>query len=301
MMGAQSDGALAGCEGQLFWRAWKPNALARALLVLVHGYAEHIGRYEHVAAYFVQSGYAVYGFDHAGHGRSEGTRGHINAFADYLADLRSFIALAQAREPGLATFLVGHSMGGLVSLAYGEQQPAGPRPPVAGTAVREVSNRPPAEVRGIIVSAPGLRLAMPVPAWKLALGNALSGVMPTLAMANGIQSGYLTHDPAISGAYAKSDPLVFKTATARWATEFFRAQAETLAAAPRFMLPCLLMHGGDDHLISPEGTRQFFAAAGSADKTLKIYDGFYHEIFNEIGKEKVFADMGDWLERHSAA
>src|SRR5207237_3353206 len=140
----------------------------------------------------------------------------------------------------------------------------------------------------------GLRLAMPVPAWKQRLSKAVSRIAPTLATANGIPAQYLTHDPAITTAYAQVDPLVFKTATARWAAEFFRAQTETLAAAPGFILPCLLMHGGDDRLISPEGTRQFFAAAGSADKTLKIYDGFYHEIFNEIGIEKVFADMRAW-------
>jgi len=140
-----------------------------------------------------------------------------------------------------------------------------------------------------------------VPAWKLGLGKALSGIVPSLAMANGIPPEYLTHDPAISGAYAERDPLVFKTATARWAAEFFRAQADTLAAASRFTYPCLFMQGGDDRLISLEGTRQFFAAAGSADKSLKIYDGFYHEIFNEIGKEKVFDDMGSWLEQRVAA
>ena len=195
-MSTQADGTLAGSTGRLYWRAWKPAmGPARALIVLAHGYAEHIGRYEHVAAYFVARGYAFYAFDQVGHGKSEGKRGHVNAFADYLADLKRFIAFAQEREPGQPTFLLGHSMGGLVSLAFGERQPA--------------------ELRGIIVSAPALRLAMPVPAWKLGLGKALSGVVPSLALANGIPSEFLTHDPAISGAYAQRDPLVFKTATAR--------------------------------------------------------------------------------------
>ena len=281
-MNTQADGTLTGSTGRLYWRAWKPAmGPARALIVLAHGYAEHIGRYEHVAAYFAARGYAFYAFDQVGHGKSEGKRGHINAFADYLVDLKRFIAFGQGREPGLRTFLLGHSMGGLVSLAYAVPQPA--------------------ELRGIIVSAPALRLAMRVPAWKRGLGKALSGVVPSLAIANGIPSEFLTHDPVISGAYARRDPLIFKTATARYADEFFRAQADTLAAAPRFTHPCLLMHGGDDRIASPEGTRQFFAAAGSADKTLKIYDGFYHEIFNEIGKERVFEDVGSWLEQHVAA
>jgi acylglycerol lipase len=275
---AQAEGRFAGSPGQLYWRAWNPTGRAKALLVLVHGYAEHIGRYEHVANFFRGRGFAFYAFDQAGHGKSDGRRGYINAFTDYLTDLKGFIALAQAREPGLPTFLLGHSMGGLESLTYGEQQPA--------------------ELRGIIVSSPGLRLAMPVPAWKLVLGKALSRLAPSLAIANGIPSQFLTHDPAISGAYAQRDPLVFKTATARFADEFFRAETRTLAEAPRFIMPCLLMHGGDDRIASPEGTRQFLATAGSADKSLKIYDGFYHEIFNEIGKERVFEDVAQWLEKH---
>jgi alpha-beta hydrolase superfamily lysophospholipase len=277
-MSTQAEGRIAASAGQLYWRAWKPSGPARALLVLAHGYAEHIGRYEHVAGFFQGRGFIFYAFDQAGHGKSDGRRGHVNAFGDYISDLKRFVAFAQEREPRLPTFLLGHSQGGLVSLAYGVGQPT--------------------ELRGIVVSGPALRLAMPVPAWKLNLGKALSGVVPTLAMPNGIPSDFLTHDPLISGAYARQDPLVFKVATARWATEFFRAQTETLAAAPRLTLPCLLLHGGDDRIASPEGTRQFFAAAGASDKTLKIYDGFYHEIFNEIGKEQVLADVAQWLEKH---
>jgi acylglycerol lipase len=277
-MTAQAEGRLAGSVGQLYWRAWNPTGPAKALLVLVHGYAEHIGRYEHVAGFFQERGFAVYAFDQLGHGKSDGRRGYVNAFTDYLADLKHFIAFAQGREPGLPAFLIGHSMGGLESLAYGVR-----RPP---------------ELRGIVVSAPGLRLAVPPPGWKLILGKVLSAVVPTFTTPNGIQARDLTHDPAIAGGYAQQDPLVFKTVTARWANEFLRTQSETLAAAHLFTLPCLLMHGGADRLISPDGTKQFYAAAASSDKSLKIYDGFYHEIFNEIGKEQVFEDVAQWLEKN---
>src|ERR1700737_4052747 len=111
-MTSDAEGKLAGSMGQLYWRAWKPSGPAKALLVLAHGYAEHIGRYEHVANFFRGRGFAFYAFDQIGHGKSDGRRGYVNSFADYLADLKGIITFAQARERGLPTFLLGHSMGG---------------------------------------------------------------------------------------------------------------------------------------------------------------------------------------------
>lgn len=269
-----------GFSGKLAWRAWRPSTQPRAVLVLAHGYAEHIGRYAHVAEYFTGRRYAVYGYDMAGHGLSEGRRGHITHFSDYLEDLRRFIAVAQTREPELPTFVVGHSQGGLIALAYGETNPPG--------------------LEGMVISAPGLELAMPVPGWKIGLGKILSKLVPTFSMSNGIPEEHLTRDSAVSGAYAQTDPLIVKVASARWVTEFSQAQTDTLAAAHRFQLPCLIMHGSADRLINPDGTRKFFAAAGSEDKTLKIYEGYYHELFNEVGKEQVFADVAQWLDKHIA-
>jgi alpha-beta hydrolase superfamily lysophospholipase len=275
-MQPEQQAKFSGVAGQLTWRAWLPAGAPHALLVLAHGFAEHIGRYAHVAEYFIARGYAVYAYDMIGHGKSDGKRGHVNRFADYLEDLNQFIAIAQTREPNIPTFLVGHSQGGLIALAYGERRPTG--------------------LRGIVVSAPGLRVALAVPAWKLRLGKILSSVIPTFSMPNGIPPEYLSRDSSVSSAYAQKDPLVGHVASARWATEFYRAQRETMAAASQFTLPCLIMQGSDDKLVSPEGAREFFAAAGSADKTLKIYQGLYHELFNEVSKEEVFEDMADWLE-----
>jgi alpha-beta hydrolase superfamily lysophospholipase len=270
-----------GCTGRLACRAWHPAGQPRGLLVLAHGYAEHIGRYAHVAESFTARGYAVYGYDMIGHGLSEGRRGHVARFADYVEDLRRFVAIAQNRDPERSTFIVGHSQGGLIALAYGETNPVG--------------------LSGMVISAPGLELAMPVPGWKLALSKVLSRIAPTFSMANGIPAEYLTRDHSIASAYAVTDPLIVKVASARWAAEFAQAQSDTLAGANRFRLPVLLMHGSADRLINPDSTRRFYAAAASEDKTLKIYDGFYHELFNELGKEQVFADMESWLERHLPA
>ncbi len=280
-MTPHAEGEFAGSEGRLYWQAWQPadaKGKAKALLIIVHGYAEHSGRYRHVADYFAAHGYAVYTFDQIGHGQSAGQRGHVVDFDHYIEDLKRFIALAQSKEPGLKTFLLGHSQGGLVVLRYGIVYPA--------------------DVNGVVVTGAGLMLSMLVPAWKLALGKVLSNLVPTFSMSSDIPAQYLSHDPAVSGAYAAQDPLVHHVATARWASEFFAAQADTLAAAERFTLPYLLLHGGDDHIASVEGAKQFHAAAASRDKTLKFYDGYYHELYNELGKETVLADVDEWLEKH---
>jgi len=174
-------------------------------------------------------------------------------------------------------FLLGHSQGGLMALAYGLTSADG--------------------LRGIIVSGAALRLAMPVPAWKAHASRLLARLAPTFSMDNGINSDHLTHDPEIVARYRQGgDPLVFHVASARWAQEFFTAQAETLSAAGRFAAPLLMLHGGDDRLASVDAAREFFAAAASTDKTMQVYDGFYHEIFNEIGRERVLGDLAAWLE-----
>ncbi|MBI5878278.1 MAG: alpha/beta hydrolase [Chloroflexi bacterium] len=270
------EGKLSGTAGQLYWRAWRPES-PRALVVMMHGFAEHIGRYAHVAEFLTARGYAFYGLDHIGHGQSHGQRGHVHDFGDYLKDLHAFSKLAQSKEPGLPAFLLGHSQGGLMALAYGLTGPS--------------------DLRGIIASGAALRLSMPVPAWQLHASRILSRVAPTFSMPSGINSDHLTHDPEVIARYAKGgDPLVFHVASARWAMEFFRAQAETLAGAARFTAPLLMLHGGDDRIASIDAAREFFAAAASRDKTMHVYDGFYHEIFNEIGKEQVLADVAAWLD-----
>ncbi len=272
------SGHFTGVACQIFWRAWLPDTSPKALLVLVHGYDDHSGRYQHVGNHFVQRGFAVYGFDLMGHGQSEGRRGYVARFDDYLEDVKRFIAIAQTKTPDVPTFLVGHSMGGLIALRYGILYPQG--------------------LRGVITTGAALLLAMPVPSWKITLGKILSQFAPTFALPNDIPAHLLTHDETIVNIRRNhQDPYTHYIATARWGAEFLAAQQETLAQAPRFTLPCLLLHGGADGIVSPDSTRRFHDACSSTDKTMKIYDGFYHEVYNEIGKEQVFADVEQWLTR----
>jgi alpha-beta hydrolase superfamily lysophospholipase len=270
------EGQFGGGEGQLYWQAWDPDA-PRAMLVLVHGFDDHSGRYAHVAEHFAAHGFVAYTFDQAGHGKSGGPRGHVSRFDQYVEDLDRFIAFAWTQHAGLKTFLLGHSQGGMVVLRYGLAHPE--------------------RVHGIISSGAGLLVAMPTPAWKLALGKVLSNAAPTFSMANGIPIDRLTHDQQMLER-TRRDPLRHGRATARWADEFFRAQKDTLNRAGYFDAPLLMLHGAADGIIAPDATRRFYEAARSTDKQMKLYDGMYHEILNEVGREQVLADIEQWLNAH---
>ncbi|MCA1553494.1 MAG: alpha/beta hydrolase [Chloroflexi bacterium] len=271
------EGQFAGAEGQLYWQAWKPDAAPKALLIIVHGFDDHSSRYAHVADFFAARGFVVYAFDQIGNGKSGGVRGHVNRFDDYVVDLNRFVALAKTQVPDVKTFLIGHSQGGMVVLCFGIVHPGA--------------------VSGIVTSAAGMKLVTPAPVWRVALARLLSRVLPTVAQPNGIPLAVLSRDPAMLDA-TRRDPLRHGVATARWADEFFNGQRDTLANARRFAEPVLMLHGSTDQLISPEATKQFFASAVSRDKQLKIYDGMYHELFNDIRREQVLADVEQWLNAH---
>ena len=263
---------------ELYYQAWRPEGEPKAILAIVHGYGEHSGRYLNVANYFVPRGYALYAYDLRGHGRSSGQRGHINRFAEYLADTDTFLKLVHQREPGGRVFLVGHSLGGLIGAAYAIDHPS--------------------ECPKLILSSAFFRLKMKVPGWKMALGQMLSSLTPGFTMANDIPANILSHDPAVAVAY-DSDPLNHHVATARFSTEFVVAQAHTLDRAGEFKTPVLVLYASQDQLSDPEGSTLFFNRAKVADKTLRRYEGYYHEIFNEVEKQAVFQDIEVWLASHA--
>jgi len=249
-----------------------PCPAPRARVVLVHGYAEHMGRYAHVIEALNGAGFEVHAFDLRGHGRSEGVRGHVLRFQDYLDDLDLF--LAELPQATLPRFLLGHSLGGLVSLRY-------------------VLDRPDAFV-ALAVSSPYLHIATDVPFLKEAVANAASHLAPTLLTKSPIEAKALSHDPAIVEAYI-ADPLIFKTFNARWFFEAREAQEEVLKRAGEIRLPVLMLIGSADPIAQPGRSKEVFERLGSADKTLKVYDGFFHEVLNEVGKERVVRDLAEWL------
>jgi alpha-beta hydrolase superfamily lysophospholipase len=169
---------------------------------------------------------------------------------------------------------MGHSLGGLIASDYAEKHTG--------------------ELNGLIASGPALREKMQISPVKTFLAKALSGIVPSFTTGTGLDPNLLSHDQEVVKKYV-GDPLVHKVATARWFTEYRRAQDETMRSADRLTLPCLVIQGGADGIIDPAVATEFYKRIASSDKTLKVYDGFYHETLNEIGKESVLADIDGWL------
>lgn len=257
------------------WRYPAPGPKPRARVVLVHGYAEHTGRYAWLVGSLVAAGYECDVFDLRGHGRSTGARGHVARFADYLDDLERIIARPDAAQP---LFGVGHSLGGLIALEYARVRP--------GT------------LAGLAVSSPFLAPAFEVTPLLEKLAAVVSRVAPRQAVKSNIDPGSLTHDVSVAEAYS-NDPLVFDTATLGWWREVRRVQEDLLASAPDIRLPVLFLLGDADRVANWRRAADVFERLGSADKSLKVYAGFFHEVLNEVGRARVLQDLVEWLEGHS--
>ena len=260
---------------KLYWRS-APPAEPRAVVLLVHGLGEHTGRYTHVLCFLAEHGFAAYVFDLRGHGRSEGLGGHVDAFADYLEDLRTLHEHAARSHPGLPVFLVGHSMGGLVALRYAQQGAGG--------------------LQGLLLSSPllGIARASRPSAARAALGRVASAVFPRLRLATNVDPRRLSKDPAVGAAYAH-DPRVGRKVSARWFTSVARAIAEAHAAAPALPLPALVMAAGEDFLADTEATLRFVASAPTGRVELQVWDGLYHELLNAPEKAAVLRRMRGWI------
>jgi alpha-beta hydrolase superfamily lysophospholipase len=265
----------------LYWQSWRPDA-PKAVLLFVHGLAEHSGRYRNPVDYFAPRGYGCYALDYRGHGRSPGARVHVASFDEYVADVRTVQRLAVERCPRLPLFLVGHSQGGLVVLRHALTHPEG--------------------VSGIIVDSPVLGVhpsSRPSAALKL-LAGVLARVAPRLRLPSGLDATRISRDPAVVRAYL-ADPLVSRSVSSGW----FMAMQETLAlvhdAAPRFSVPALVMAAGDDRLVDSEATREWTVRAPRELVTFVLWEGLYHEAFNEPEREQVFRRMETWLDERLRA
>ena len=255
---------------------------ARGRLLFIHGWAEHAGRYKYPAEYLAPRGFSCYAMDVRGHGHSAGQRGYIDRYEEYVQDVHAGLQWVRERGGDSPTILIGHSQGGLVVARYVESRPESH------------------DLDGFALSSPFLGLAMEVPALKRSAAHLMSRVWPGLALASDLDTSQLTKDQEVVRAY-EEDPLIFQKARARWFTETLTAQDQALAQAGRIRLPCLVMHGADDGIANPAVTEDFFARCDAEDKTLKLYAGLRHEIFNEVEREQVFADVAAWLDDHCPA
>jgi acylglycerol lipase len=256
-------------------RSWSPAKAPSAVLVLVHGFTEHSGRYTHLAEHLCQRGHAVSAIDLRGHGLSQGDRAWVRSFDDYLADVDGFIGQVREQYPGKPLFVLGHSMGGtiVVLLAIDRR--------LAAT--------------GAIVS--GAELKMPphlFPALRR-LAGLISPVLPRLRLVR-LGMTRLSRDPQVVADFA-ADPLNFHGRfTVRIGAEILRAVGRIAVRMEDVRVPLLILHASADAVADVEGARQLFARAGSADKGLKIYEGLYHDLFHEPEKDLVVADVVEWLE-----
>lgn len=258
----------------LFTQWWTPEGEARAVVLLVHGYAEHSGRYDHVAEPFVDRGAAVYAYDQRGHGRSDGQRAYVDRFEQYLADLDQFRHRVEDRTPDVPVFLFGHSMGGLVALLY-------------------VLNYDP-DLRGLLLSAPAIEINPDLAPLLRPFAKLLGRLFPTLPTVRSPQDS-ISRDPAVVED-AQNDPLNYHGRTlARTGAELIRAGEEAQSRLEELTLPFLVIHGTADPLATPAWSERLYERAAADDKTLKLYDGLYHETFNEPEQDEVLRDLGTWL------
>lgn len=269
---------LDGARGRrIFTRSWTPEGEARDQVVIAHGYAEHSGRYDGVARFLTKRGFAVHALDHHGHGRSEGTRAVIERFAQADADIDALIDRVR-RDSGQTTVkLIGHSMGGSLALncALGH----------------------PDKLSGLVLSGPAIGGRLPtLQRWLLGLVSALAPRTGMIALA----ADAVSRDPAVVADYV-ADPLVYRgKVPARTAHEMFQAIRSYPKRVGALTVPCLLMHGEADTLVSAADAAAIFAAIAGPDKTIRIWPGLFHEIFNEPERLEVLALTADWLESHPA-
>ena len=258
----------------LYYQSWLPAGHPEAILLVVHGGAEHSGRYTNLVNYFVPKGYAVCGLDLRGHGKSQGLRCYVERFTDYLTDLKTFFDIVRGGHGDAKVFLVGHSLGGAIATAYAIDHQH--------------------ELAGLLLSAAYLKIPYSRSPALIAAARMLSLLLPKMGLIV-VDASTISQDKAVVDAYV-NDPLVYRgKIRARFGGEMVKLQQELPRQMPEINLPILIMHGTADLLCDPQGSQMLYERVGSRDKTLKLYEGFYHEIFNEPGHKQVLADMEAWL------
>lgn len=269
---APRSGYLEGGPVPIFWQAWRTAAPAGPPVVVAHGKSEHSGRYAHVAAFLNGLGLPVWALDHRGHGRSGGARVYVDRFQDYLDDLHRFVGHV-TRAEGARPILLGHSMGGLISIRYAQDYPGA--------------------LIGLALSSPFLGLGTPVPLPLRLAAPLLSALAPRLPIRQGANVNTITRDPEVWQRYV-SDPLVHIVATPRWFTACLREHAVALARAERLALPTLFLVAGSDLLVDPAATRALYERV-PGPKRWHLYPDRYHEVFNDYGHAEVLRDLGAWM------
>ena len=256
-------------------RKWVPEGDPVAIVVGVHSLAEHAGRYHNLGSFLAQNGFALYMYDLRGHGKSLGERGYVDRFEDFVDDTAAFVDAVRTFHPNKRVFLLGHGMGGLVAVH----------------AAGALGDR----IGGLITSGAAVQLEAPMR--DRITVSLMSKVAPKSRVKSPVKVECLSTDPEVGKRYAE-DPLVLKEVTVKLLFELSRGVLGAKKAIQRVRVPALVMHGSRDCVVPVEASRALFEGLSVQDKTLKVYEGMLHEIFNEVERERVFRDLADWLNKH---
>jgi len=268
-----NESSFTGIGGlNIFTRNWKPEGAARAVVVISHGFNSHSGQYLWAGEQFANAGFAAYAIDHRGRGKSDGERFYVDKFTDFTGDLATFIDAAKAENPGLPVYLLGHSAGGVIACGYTIENPTA--------------------LAGLICESFAFKL--PVPDLVLAALKGVAYLAPHLHVF-GLNNKDFSRDQAVVDSM-NADPLIKgESQPAETAAEMIRADQMLEKCFDRITIPVLIMHGTEDKATRPDGSQFFYDHAGSADKTLKLYEGHYHDLLNDIDKEIVMGDIINWV------
>lgn len=273
------DGRFTAQDGlSIFWKAFLPEGAPKAVIHVIHGYAEHIDRYQNVINELVPAGYAVFGNDHRGHGRSDGKRGHVGRFDEFINDEHQFRnEIVRPLFPDIPYFILGHSMGSLIAINYVERYAEG--------------------LKGLVLSGTG---SLPGPGVSKVLIVALkilSKLIPAVHVKSPLPPEFISRDPEVVKAYV-ADPYVYNVLTPRLGEQMNTYVVLGARNAGQIKLPVLIQLGSEDTAFS--GQDELFQAIGSADKTFKRYQGLRHEVYNELIEDRkvVLADLHAWLDKH---
>ncbi|MHA2107307.1 MAG: alpha/beta hydrolase [Candidatus Hodarchaeales archaeon] len=261
----------------IFYQVWKPEGTPKGIVQLVHGLAEHAGRYMHVINKLVPEGYIIYGDDHRGHGRSGGHKGFVKSIQEFVLDQKEFTKIIKDKEGvNLPLFLLGHSMGSLISILYISDYPN--------------------DFKGRILSGTGSAVGEGVNWFTILLAKTMSKILPKMTLKNELSDG-VSRDPAVKEAY-NNDPYVLDKITTKLGTEIFTGLKVAKSSIGNIKIPILVQKGGEDPLIIK--TEELMKNVTTEDSTLKMYEGLFHEVYNELeeDREVVLNDLNEWLNSH---
>ena len=274
-----TEGKFEGAKGlSIFYQSWLPEN-PKAIVQVVHGFAEHSGRYLNVVNELVPLDYGIYADDHRGHGRSEGTRNYVDSFDQYIEDEKTLYDIIKEKHPNLPIFLLGHSMGSLIVIYV----------------IKKYEDL----YKGLILSGTGTSVGDKISGFLKTMAKVMGKIAPKLKISPGLEANMLSHDPEVVKAYQEDPNVYAEKITARLGYEMLNKFESVLDVIDKFKLPLLVQCGSEDALI--QGAEEEIKEAFKMDdQTINIYDGLYHEVYNELEKDRkiVLKDLSNWLEKH---